>query len=89
MKYLLLLFAFVTLSYTQFNSEQALTALYFSKISYCAPNDITNWNCVPCQHYRVNSASQTKVFTDSYNGGQVFVTYSKSVNSIVIAFRGS
>ena len=50
---------------------------------------IATWTCEPCSHSTISSSIDPKVFQNTQNGGQGFVTYNTASNLIVVAFRGS
>ena len=34
---------------SSYDVDRAYKALHFSKISYCEPEEISSWSCIPCQ----------------------------------------
>jgi hypothetical protein len=89
MKYLISFALLALLGVKAFDNDLALTSAYYSKVSGCKELDISQWNCAPCQHERINGAVNSKVFIRDENGGLAYVTYHPKQNRIIVAFRGS
>lgn len=71
---------------TPYDEAKSKQYAYFSMISHCTDTQITQWNCKLCKNVTLTDVAVINNQTYNIYG---FVGYSKSLNQIIVSWRGS
>eukprot|EP01084_Bolivina_argentea_P091953 165504_1 len=77
----------VSVNATQYQEDEAFSALYFSYGSYCHTDVLETWDCKWCHHLPHFTIDQ--VIASKSSDLQAYTGYYSKTGQVVIAFRGT